>query len=97
MLPSRWMKGDLCFDPFIYVAMSYTHWKLIKWFFKMNNNLTDVKKKGNDGYDPCQKYDLIYKVLVHNMNYYVLKCVDLDVTVDKSTWGFAGYSCNCGQ
>ncbi len=95
-LPSRWMKGDARFDPFIYDAMSYTRWKLIKRFFKMNNNLTDVKKKGDDGYDPCRKYDLIYKVLVHNMNY-VSKRADLDVTVDESTWGFGGYSGDCGQ
>lgn len=95
-LPSRWSKDDARFDPFVYDTMSYSRWKLIKRFFKLNNNLTDVKKKGDDGYDPCRKYDFIYKVLIHNMNY-VSKLADADATVDESTWGFGGYSGDCGQ
>jgi hypothetical protein len=27
-----------------------------------------ASKKGGDNYDPAYKYDLIYKVLVHNVN-----------------------------
>ena len=53
------------------------------------------KKKGNVDYDPCAKYDFICKVLVHNMNN-VTELADLDGTFDESTWGFGGYSGDCG-
>ncbi len=43
-----------------------------------------------EGYEPCAKYDLIYKCLVHNMNYLTL-CADLDRMIDEVTWGFGGY------
>ena len=76
--------------------MSISRWKYIKRFFKLNNNLNDVKKRGDHGYDPCTKYDLIYKVLIHNMNY-VTKNADLNTTIDKSMWGFGGYSGECGD
>ncbi len=65
-------------------------------FLQLKNNLTDVKKKGDDGYDLCRKYDFIYKVLICNMNY-VSKVADTDATVDESTWGFGGYSGDCRQ
>ena len=58
----------------------------------MNNNL--VEKPRRSVYcNPCNKYDLIFKVLCHNMNYCTHKA-DLDVAVDESTWGFARY---CGE
>jgi len=69
---------------------------MIKHFFKLNNNLMESKKKGDDGYDPCAKYDLIYKVLIHNMNY-VTRRADLDATIDESTWGFGGFAGDCGR
>lgn len=94
-LHSRWAVGDPRYDPFIDNSMPISRWRIIKRFFKLNNNLMDVKKKGDDGYDPCSKYDFIYKVLVHNMNYVTNKA-DLDATVDESTWGFGGYSGECG-
>ena len=46
-------------------------WKIIKRFFKLNNNLI-AKPHGMDGYDPCVKYDFIFKCLLHNMNYITL-------------------------
>ncbi len=49
------------------------------------------KPRGMEGsYDPCAKYDFIYKCIVHNMNYLTL-CADLDGTIDETTWGFGGY------
>jgi hypothetical protein len=44
-------------------------------------------------YDPCVKYDFIFKCLIHNMNYVTLRD-DLDGTIDETTWGFGGY---CGE
>ena len=73
-------------------------WRLsttgIKRFFKLNNNVQQ-KAKGSADYDPCVKYDYVYKVLVHNMNY-VSATADQDATCDESTWGFGGYSGDCG-
>lgn len=50
-------------------------------------------ERGQDGYDPCSKYDHIYKAVCHNMNF-VTKHADLDFGIDESTWGFSGY---CGE
>jgi len=91
---ARWNGNDPRYDPYIDNAMSKSRWKILKRYFKLNNNLQD-KTKGDAGYDPCTKYDLVYKALVHNMNY-VTKWADLDVTVDESTWGFGGYMGDCG-
>ena len=68
---------------------------MLKRYFKLNNNLQDHKHKGDAGFDPCTKYDLVFKALVHNMNY-VTKTADLDATIDESTWGFRGYMADCG-
>ena len=37
----------------------------MKCILKLNNNDTS-KKPGKDGFDPCYKYDLIFKVIVAN-------------------------------
>ena len=41
------------------------------------------------------RYDPIFKVMCHNMNYFTQKA-DEDFGVDESTWGFMGYSGECG-
>jgi hypothetical protein len=53
------------------------------------------KKRGDEGYNPCVKYDYIYGCLVHNMNY-ATEHADLDGTIDETTRGFSGYSGNAG-
>ncbi len=57
--------------------------------------LLQTEQKGDVGFDPCTKYDLVFKALIHNMNY-VTKTADLDATTDESTWGFGGYMADCG-
>ena len=42
-LQSCWAHGDPCFDPFVVDSMSLSHWRIIKHFFKLNNNLTGKK------------------------------------------------------
>ena len=86
---SRWNEHDPRYDSAIADVMTIERWKSIKRFFKLNNNLIS-KQSGIEGYDPCAKYDFIYKCLIHNMNY-LTKRADLDGTVDKTTWGFGGY------
>jgi hypothetical protein len=95
-LPARWNRDDPRYDLHIANSMSASRFKMIKRFFKLNNNLMETKKKGDDDYDPCAKYDLIYKVLVHNMNY-VTRRAELDATIDESTWGFGGFAGDCGR
>ena len=71
-------------------------WKNIKRYFKLNNNMT-TKQRGQEGYDPCAKYDFIYKCLIYNMNYLTLRA-DLDATIDETSWGFGGYGSEaCGR
>ena len=94
-LNARWDRKDPRFDPYIDNCMTKSRWKILKRYFKLNNNLQDHKHKGDVGFDPCTKYDLVFKALVHNMNY-VTKTADLDATIDESTWGFGGYMADCG-
>ena len=91
-LQYRWKNGDPRYDHVIADNITRSRWLRIKQFFKLNNNFED-KSRGQEGYDPCTKFDYIFKVLIHNMNY-CSKRADLDQTVDESTWGFGGY---CGE
>ncbi len=86
---ARWNADDPHYNSTIAESMTCEHWKSIKCFFKLNNNLLS-KTRGMEGYEPCAKYDFIYKCLVHNMNYLTLH-LDLDGTIDEMTWGFGGY------
>ena len=74
--------------------MSKSRWKQLKRYFKLNNNLQD--KKGEIGYDPCTKYGLVCKALIHNMNY-VTKTADLYGAIDESTWGSGGCMGDCSS
>ena len=55
-----------------------------------------TKNKGDMGNDPCSEYDMVYKVLIHNMNH-VMFHADLDATQDESTWSFGRYMGECGS
>jgi hypothetical protein len=39
--------------------------------------------------------DWVWKCLIHNMNYVTARA-NLDCTIDKTTWGFSGYSGEAG-
>jgi hypothetical protein len=90
----RWMQSDCDFDHTIAGAITQTRWCRIKQVFKLNNNFV-TPSRGSPGYDPAFRYDLIYKVMCHNMNHFT-KQADGDFGVDESTWGFMGYSGECG-
>ena len=51
----------------------------------------DEKKKGEKGYDPTQKYRLIWDVTCDNVNQ-LLGRSGLDISVDKTTWSNALYA-----
>ncbi len=93
-LNARWDWKDPRFDPYIENCMTKSRWKILKHYFKLNNNLQDHKHKGNTGFNPFMKYGLVFKALVHNMNC-VTRTANLDATIDKSMWGFGGYMVDC--
>jgi hypothetical protein len=62
--------------------------------FKLNNNLA-LPGRGKEGYNSADKYDLIFRTLCHNMNYFTL-WAELDAAGNESTWGFVGYMGDCG-
>jgi hypothetical protein len=93
-LMHRWDKSDPRYDSVTAGNMPYQRWREIKRYFKLSVGILE-KPKGSAGYDPCQKYDYIWRCLTHNMNYVTAKA-DLDCTIDESTWGFSGYSGEAG-
>ncbi len=94
MLFHRWKEHDSRYDPVIAENITLQRWHRIKRYFKLSMGMEE-KKRGEDGYNPCVKYDYIYRCLVHNMNY-VTERADLDSKIDETNWGFSGYSGNAG-
>ena len=75
------------YDNEIFTGMSHRRWLQVKRVKKLCNN--DVApKKGEEGYNPCYKYDYIYKVIVHHGNQ-LSKRSELDITGDETSWATA--------
>ncbi len=55
------------------------------------NRFWDEKKKTDKGYDPTQKYCLVWDVMTHNMNQLIDKG-GLDLTLDETTWPNSSYA-----
>lgn len=81
----RWQQGDARHDAVISDNMTRQRFLQIKRYFKLNQGFEE-KKPGTAGYDPCAKYDYIYRCIIHNMAY-VTGRADLDCTIDETTWG----------
>ena len=88
-LHTRWDVNDPDYDEIIASNITASRFKEIKPVWKLNNNLTSPKR-GLPGYDPCAKYDYIYRSLCHNMNYLTGRA-DPDFGIDETTWGYTGY------
>jgi hypothetical protein len=71
----RWMDGA-DFDPLVAASITHTRWLQIKRVMQLNNNPTSPKR-GEEGYNPAFKFDLIYDVMISNLNA-VTKHADLD-------------------
>lgn len=84
----RWQIGS-DYDDDIFMGQKYRRWLQIKRIKKLCNN-QEVPKKGQDGYDPSFKFDLIWKVLFHNINA-ISKYADLDYTGDETTWATGSF------
>ena len=83
-------KDNASFDADIYNAMYKTRWLELKRTVKLCNNLTSPKR-GEVGYDPAYKYDMIYDVLVHNTNA-ITKYAGLDLCGDETSWAHQGFA-----
>ena len=85
----RWNKESACSDEYIQSGMTVSRWHQLKRVFKLNNNDTSPKA-GQDGYNPCSKYDLIYEVICANV-IALTKHAELDLTGDETTWAHQGF------
>jgi hypothetical protein len=71
-------------------AMHFRRWLNIKACLKQNEIWTEKKKK-DKGYDPTQKYCLVWDVMTHNMNQLIDKG-GLNQTMDETTWPNSSYA-----
>jgi hypothetical protein len=85
----RWKRDDSSFDKFIHQALTHSRFLQLKRTWKLNDNST-TKKRGEDGYDPCFKYDYIFKVITHNVCA-LTERASLDLCGDETSWGHQGY------
>ena len=91
----RWKEHNPQYDHVIAENMYLQQWHQIKHYFKLSMGIEE-KKRGEAGYNPCVKYNYIYRsCLVHNMNY-MTEHADLDNRIDEITWGFSGFFGNAG-
>lgn len=78
-----WIGEDGNYDHIIAINMNMSWWGQFKVVFKLSNNLA-LPGRGNKGYDPASKYDLIFRTLCHNMNCFMLKA-ELDPACNDVT------------
>ena len=70
--------------------MRFRRWLDIKSVMKQNVYHKE-KKRGDAGYDPTQKYRLIWDTMTHNMNR-IIKVGGLDCTGDETSWPNSSYA-----
>jgi hypothetical protein len=82
--------SELRFDKVIAETMGVRRLLDLKRSVKLCRHYEE-KGKGEVGYDPTQKYRLIWDVVTHN----TLQCMErggLDITIDETTWPNASYA-----
>jgi len=85
----RWKDGDALFCREIQETMSYTRFLQLKRTYKLNDN-NKPQPVGAPRVDPAEKFDLLYKTIVHNTNI-LSATADLDQCVDETIFGHGGY------
>ena len=85
----RWMTDDVDYDSRIDNAMRFARYVQIKSIYKLNVN-KDCPPRGEPGYDPCAKYDFLYRVLVDNMNS-ITESASIEQCVDETSWLHMGF------
>ncbi len=90
-IAESWMMNKFnTFDQEIMEAIHFRRWLNIKACLKQNE-FRPEKKKTDKGYDPTQKYRMVWDVMTRNMNQLIDKG-DLDVTMDEATWQNSSYA-----
>jgi hypothetical protein len=84
----RWMEGADR-DELIVESIHHCRWLQIKRVIKLCNNET-APKRGEPGYNPAYKYDMLYDVLIENLNA-ITEEAELDLCGDETTWGHGGF------
>ena len=85
----RWNKDSSLCDKHIMNSLTLSRWFNLKRLFKMNNN-DKSPKRGESGYDPAYKYDLIFRTLVDNV-IALTQNAECDLTGDETSWAHQGY------
>ncbi len=70
--------------------MHFRCWLNIKGCLKQIEYFTE-KKRGEEGYDPTQKYRLVWDEMTHNMNQ-LIERGRLDLTMDETIWPNSSYA-----
>ncbi len=70
--------------------MHFRRWLDIKACLQQNEFWTE-KMRTVEGYDPTQKYRLVWDVMTHKMNQLIDKG-GLDLTMDETTWPNSSYA-----
>jgi len=86
--------GSKSHDPDIAKAFTKTRWLELKRCVKLCNNLT-VPKKGQEGYNPAYKCDLIFDTIIKNVNAFAL-CANPDQCGDETSF-VTSHLVNLGQ
>jgi hypothetical protein len=84
----RWMDGA-DYDNLVQESITHTRWLQIKRVLKLNNN-QESPKRGEEGYNPAFKFDMLYDVMISNLNA-ITKHAEADQCGDETTWGHGGY------
>ena len=77
--------GSKSHDKEITRAFTKTRWLELKRCVKLCNNLTSPKK-GQEGYNPAYKYDMIFATIIHNVNALTLYA-NPDLCGDETSMG----------
>ncbi len=90
-IAESWMMNQSnTFDQEIMEVMHFRRWLDIKAFLEQNEFWTE-KKKTEEGYDPTQKYHLVWDDMTRNMNQLINKG-SLDLTMVETTWPNSSYA-----
>ncbi len=84
------MNQSNTFDQEIMESMNFRRWLDIKACLQQSEFWTE-QKKTDKGYDPTQKYPLVWDVMTHNMNQLIDKG-GLDLTMAETTWPNSSYA-----
>jgi hypothetical protein len=77
------------YDSLIAATMKHRRFIDLRGLIKLNDN-TVQKKRGERGYDPCAKYNMIWDVICHNMNAILNEGGD-DICIDETSWSHMGF------